>query len=72
MDALTDNKVPIRDQGDDLNLTDMWVAAGSPKGKRPANWRQGQGKAFIAFMAQTLGVSIRHCWRDVKWGKIPY
>lgn len=38
MKELVYNGTLIRDQGDDLSLTDMWKAAGSPVGKDPAQW----------------------------------
>lgn len=37
----------ISDKGDDLNLTDMWKAAGSPPNKEPFNWERKEGAKFI-------------------------
>lgn len=50
----------IRDKGEMLSLTDMWKAAGSPEGQRPANWARKEGSAFIAFIADTHNVPVGH------------
>lgn len=56
MKELVYNGTLIRDQGEELNLTDMWMAAGSPEGRRPADWlRSADAQRFIEFLAETMG-----------------
>jgi hypothetical protein len=53
--------------GDDLNLTDMWRAAGSDPDRRPAEWqRSTQGSAFISFIAGNLNMGNTHIIRTEK------
>lgn len=53
MAALIYNGHLINDRGDDLNLTDMWKAAGSPQNKEPFNWERKEGKGFIEAVSFT-------------------
>ncbi|QIB38155.1 KilA-N domain-containing protein [Rhizobium oryzihabitans] len=45
---LSYNGHKIADKGDDLCLTDMWKACGSPANKEPFNWVRFDGRNFIA------------------------
>ena len=48
----------IRADGERLNLTDMWKAAGSPVGKPPGEWlRQSQAADLIEFATDTMGIA---------------
>ena len=58
--GLVYNGTAIRDKGEMLSLTDMWRAAGSPEGQRPANWARKEGRAFIQFVADTHNVPVGH------------
>lgn len=60
MTALIFNDVTIGNRDDMLSLTDMWRAAGEPKGKRPANWTRKEGAPFIEAVALTLNVPVGH------------
>lgn len=51
MNALVYQGHVISDRGDDLNLTDMWKAAGSPANKEPFNWQRKEGAGFIEAVA---------------------
>ena len=52
----------IRDDGEFLNLTDMWRAASEPEGKRPANWARKEGAQFIEFISENLNMPVGHIW----------
>jgi len=49
--------VTIRDRGEMLSLTDMWRAAGSEPGKRPAKWLEQDGTAaFVDHIKSTVAL----------------
>jgi hypothetical protein len=50
----------IRSRDEMVSLTDMWRAAGSPEGKRPAQWARYQGAEFISFLADALNMRSEH------------
>lgn len=54
------NNSLIRDRGEMINLTDMWIAAKMPAARRPANWARKEGAQFIAFVADSLNVPMGH------------
>lgn len=50
-------------------LTDLWNAAGCPKGKRdPRKWKLEAGKQFIDFVAKFLNVRSAYIW-DARRGQ---
>lgn len=63
--------------GDLWNLTDLWRAAGSIEGKRPAEWLRYDGKPFVDFVRDNLSVGLTHTdpqpqiVRTVVGGKAP-
>ena len=58
----------IGDKGDDLSLTDMWKAAGSPASKEPFNWERFDGRGFIEAVAVAHNLSATQVMRK-KAGK---
>ncbi|WP_313195879.1 KilA-N domain-containing protein [Shinella zoogloeoides] len=50
----------IGDKGDDLNLTDMWRAAGEPENKRPAEWARKEGAGFIEAVSLSHNMPHSH------------
>lgn len=50
----------IRDKGEMLSLTDMWIAGGRDDAKRPANWSRKDGAGFIDHTAAILNVPVGH------------
>lgn len=57
MSALVYQGFVIGDRGEELNLTDMWKAAGSPVNKEPFNWERFEGKGFIEAVAVAHNLS---------------
>ncbi|UXN74530.1 KilA-N domain-containing protein [Devosia sp. A8/3-2] len=55
--ALSYHGVLISDRGENLSLTDMWRAAGSPPNQEPFNWARFDGRAFIEAVAVTHNLS---------------
>jgi KilA-N domain len=52
---------PIRCEGDDVCLTDLWRAAGGDDSKRPAIWlRQDGTQTLIAFLADNITMTTNH------------
>lgn len=49
--SLQFNGVGIHERGEMISLTDMWKAAGSPDSRRPADWRDREGRQFIEAVA---------------------
>ncbi len=55
LNGLVYNGTPIAENGDRLNLTDMWRAAGSPSGRAPNDWlNSADAKRFVEFLVETL------------------
>ncbi len=61
---------PIRSRADEkVNLTDMWRAAGSPAGKRPAEWlRRESTIEFSAHLADVGQTHIDNLTENTKGG----
>jgi hypothetical protein len=62
-----DNNTPIHDGGDDLNLTDMFHASGSPVGKDPAQWLKLRvTREFVDHICSLHNTTIHHIIRAVR------
>ncbi len=56
--SLQYHEKPINQRGDLLSLTDMWRAAGSDPGKRPADWtRLPATIEFVSYICDVMGKS---------------
>lgn len=63
------NSQHVRTDGEMVCLTDLWNAAGCPKGKRdPRKWKMEAGKQFIDFVAKFLNVRSADIW-DARRGQ---
>lgn len=63
--ALVYNGKEIRSDGDYLNLTDMWRAAGADPSRRPAKWLETeQAKQFVEFVENSKGVRSEDILRN--------
>ena len=74
--SIQHNGVSVRssDDGEMLNLTDMWKACGSDPNKKPAHWLQSDAaKSFVEFLEETLNVRQEHfdLVRSDRGGKAP-
>lgn len=57
--ALVFNGVEIHDRNENLNLTDMWRASGSPSGRAPADWLAlTSAKEFVACIEASYNAGI--------------
>jgi hypothetical protein len=64
MQALTYNKTPIHIDGEELNLTDMWRAAGRPKGREVWKWRELPGcDRFIEHIVAAYNLRLSEVFR---------
>ncbi|HEY9643509.1 MAG TPA: KilA-N domain-containing protein [Coleofasciculaceae cyanobacterium] len=52
--------VAINVSNEQMSLTDLWKAAGSPANKDPRQWKRKEGKAFIKAVAKKLNVPEGH------------
>jgi hypothetical protein len=65
--ALVYNNVTLRAHGEELNLTDMWLAAGSPRGKNPAQWlKLHVVREFIDHICSIQNTTIHHIIRATR------
>ena len=55
---LTYNGTPVRLINDQLNMTDMWKASGSPANQEPWNWSRKEGAQFIEFIAESHNLTV--------------
>jgi hypothetical protein len=69
-DALVIDSHRIRRDGEMWCLTDLWRAAGSPAGQRPANWLRKEGSTFVEFLRTTLDVPQGHIVKAAKKGGV--
>lgn len=53
--AFTFNGVVVMRDGEVINLTDLWRAAGSPPNKRPVDWLRFQGSDFVEHVETVCG-----------------
>lgn len=61
--ALVYGGVVISERGEMLSLTDMWKAAGSPKTKRPSDWKKDSGRMeFLRHIAAFLNTLPEVIW----------
>lgn len=59
------NGLVIRERQEMLSLTDMWKAAGSPAGSRPADWKKDSAhRAFMEHVARVLNAPVGAVWKE--------
>lgn len=64
--AFTYNGMEVRyDESRFIDLTQMWRAVGSPKGKEFKQWRRYEGASFISDFAKVRMVREAHLIRTV-------
>ncbi|MDM8566676.1 KilA-N domain-containing protein [Candidatus Halobeggiatoa sp. HSG11] len=57
----------IRQDGDFICLTDLWIASEKPKGKcDPRRWKKEAGQDFIDAVAKNLNVSIANVYKTTR------
>lgn len=66
--SIEHNGITVRssDNGEMLNLTDMWKACGSDPSKRPVDWQRKEGAAFIEFIGENIKVPTEHLFQTEK------
>ena len=67
--ALVYNGEVIAARGENISLTDLWKAAGSPPTKAPSEWvRSADASRFVDFLCESLNMGISHVMK-AKQGK---